>query len=225
MRMTRPEFPYTFRYGEPGLFLEVYVPTSFEPRVREALEKGMDDQFLKHYLRNPEYRGEIAQLLAEDETLSDPANWRLDRLQSIIEGFSIYRGDGAFLGEKLERDPVSVVRLMFLPQLANWFGADRVSDSRRIARRFLHFWTHNKEEYFHDGRPDGASAVEPFESVVIDKLVDWLDDISLVINGYVMHQLSRESIWRRQMGLASRLESEFWVGSFRTLAVTKIQAR
>jgi hypothetical protein len=223
--MSTSEFPYTFRYGEPGLFLEVYVPTSFEPRVREALEKGMDDRFLKQYLRNPDFRNEIAQLLAEDATLRDPANWRLDRLQSIIQGFSIYRGDGAFLGDKLERDQVSVVRLMFLPPLSTWFDSDRVSDARRIARRFLHFWTHSKDEYLHAGRQQGATVIEPFESSVIDKLVDWLDDISLVINGYVMHQLSRESIWRRQMGLASRLESEFWVGSFRTLAVTKVQAR
>src|SRR6266436_3966162 len=108
---------YKFSYADPGLFLEIYVPTSYEPQVRETLLKGMDLDIVKEYLKNAKNQDDIRDLLRENDKLKAYTDATVDDIkENPLGGFSIYQVDGAFRGEGgIEAEKVSIVRLLFLP--------------------------------------------------------------------------------------------------------------
>jgi len=236
-------FPYKFDYGDPGMFLELYVPTTYEAEVRRVLELGADIQRIREYLRVN--IAQVGQLLSDNTELvkkisgKEQEGKRIAELQQVLEGFSIYQGDGAFF-ETVEgcptricKEPVSVVRLMFIPPFEKWFEewfpnqviaelTKELSAARFTTRQFLRFWTHSK-----DYAPPKEGLIEehrfPKHDQLLIKLYEWLDDIALLVNGYVVHQLCRESLRRYDAGLTKNAEVEIWVGSFRGLAVNKVK--
>lgn len=256
--MRNEDFLYRFSYGDPGMFLELYVPTSYEPEVRRVLERGADIVEVREYLKDKRNMEQIKELLSENEELTKKYDEsRVDDLgEKILGGFSIYRGDGAFFVEKqIERDHISVVRLMFTPPLEDWLSQDnsiqtktdfkeRLTYARFAARHFLRFWTHDATTYLRyrekcfvspdksERAPTEANESEyrnkffetpdTRERDLIEKLTKWLDDIALLVNGYIVHQLCCESVRRSKAGLSKKPEDQIWVGSFRSLAVNKV---
>jgi len=116
--MAQQAFDYRFHYGEPGLFLEIYVPRAYQDILRDTIEKGFDLDFVRAHLKASDNACEVRQLLQDHETLATYDEARVNRLNPVLDLYSIYRGDGAFFNEgHLRRDDVCVVRMMFLPAL------------------------------------------------------------------------------------------------------------
>jgi hypothetical protein len=188
-----------------------------------VLEIGADIEKVKQHLRDDQNLKEIQDLLSQHDSLKTYEKGRVERIQQVLKGYSLYRGDGAFFYEgRICSEPVSIVRLMFIPPLKEWFpGA--LSDARFAARQFLRFWTHNEDRYRQYRGESLASDAGKLESALIKKLTAWLEDIALVVNGYVVHQLCSESLRRFEAGITLKPEDEIWVGSFRSLAVNKVE--
>jgi len=227
------DFLYRFGYADPGMFLELYVPTAYEAEVRRVLEWGADIRVVRKYLEvNLE---QIKKLLTINEELTEKYDAaRVQDLKPILKGFSIYRGEGAFFEEaKIHSEPVSVVRMMFMAPLEQWIRVKHgvkdkeelskdqlkeLREARFAARRFLRFWTHNKDKYLqHHGE-----CLPPEDVELVDHLTAWLHDIALLVNGYIIHQLCRETMRRFNAGIVPNREVEIWLGSFRSLAVNKV---
>ncbi len=219
--MTSNRFQYRFSYGDAGLSFELYIPTSYEPQLRDLLEKGFDHDTVVAYLTDEKNMREIKDLNLGHGELSAYTAERVQRMQQILWGFSIYRGDGAFFdGNSIDRDSMSIVRLMFLAPLLAADDAKREQE-RFAASEFLRFWTHDLDRYL-EHRHAVSSPVEAWERKFLDRLKDWLDDIALLLNGYVAHQLCRETLWRHSMGLVRKPEGQIWISSLRGLAVSKM---
>jgi hypothetical protein len=211
---------YSFKHGEPGLFLEIYVPTPYEPEMRKILEAAANIDEVRKYLKENNTR--ISEFLSEHYTVKGIDERTIDLLEPILEGFSIYRGDGAFATEAgFLRDSISLVRLMFTPRLKKWFPNAEPSDLIFAARQFLRYWTHDEKKY-RQHRSAGLETQKFDESQLVTRLTQWLENIHLLVNGYVVYRLCDESVRRAGANLAWRPEAEIWVGSFRCLAVNKV---
>jgi hypothetical protein len=215
---------YRFAYGEPGLNLEVYLPSKFEPILRSVLDRGFDVAHVRTYLAAATRIQEIRDLLSEHDSLRRYSPSRARRLEEVFKGYSLYRGNGAFKnGPLLEHDEVTVGRIMFLPPFAR--GPVAARRERFAARRFLRHWTHNLDIYLADRHAVALSDLTPAEEQLLPRLQQWLDDIALFMNGYVLHRVCSEILHWRTRGLIRKAEDEIWIGSFRCLAVNKLKFR
>jgi len=154
------KFPYKFLYGEPGMFIEIYIPTSYETHAHHCLEKGYEIDAVNAYLKKN--GPEIADLLEESDLYKDYASNAIRLIDTILYGFSIYRGDGSFFdGDVIQRDEVAIVRLMFKPPLEelckSWCAQNNLDwqtcheelqrEARFAARRYFRFYTHDLAKY------------------------------------------------------------------------------
>jgi hypothetical protein len=228
---------YEFHYGDPGLFLEVYVPRQYEYFLRETLETALKDhkKVRSHFFQDADQEADLRKFLANNRAWEEFNQSRIENLRKVLEGYSVYTGDGVFLNEKkqLVRDATVIFRIMFLApldensqrkpsQVRRFFP----TDARFKARQYLRFWTHEPDRFIK------ASAIEDVCDLhLVEDLNRWLDDIGLFMNGYVLYKLCAEIIRcserkpYRGGSFNREPEEQIWIGSFRCLAVNRIEKR
>ena len=221
--MKRPGDEYLFHYGEPGLFLELYVPEQYECFVKQTLDLAMTRPGeVKSYLSSTEHSSDIRKFLQSHEGWSKYSEDRVSNIADVLEGYSAYRGSGVFVGtpgEDLCRDSVVVFRMMFLPKLDKPEYGTRDA-ARFAARRYLRHWTHDESQLREAMHPNVS------ENKLLTYLIQWLDDIGLTMNGYLLHKLCAEILKRNEIHPTNTTkEREIWIGSFRCLAVNKVELR
>jgi hypothetical protein len=214
------EREYEFNYGEPGLFMEIYVAkkAEFQPLLYETLTAGFNlAKVRSHFRSNAEA---IRRFMRRNRQLHDFSSYRINHFENVFTGYSLYEVDGTFDGGAQER--TQVVRVIFVPPLAQFAKGLKISPARRLAyaSHFLRFWTHNTESY--DAHRNAALPFAPGERDLVRKLSGWLDDVGLFAAGYLLYEICSGISDLHRRGLIRKPEKELWVTSFRDLALNRM---
>jgi hypothetical protein len=222
--------PYRFNYGEPGHFVEIYLPKKavYQGPLYETLTKGFDLDVVRKHLT--EHETDVKEFLQHHEELRSYTTEQVSRLSPSFNGYSLYELDGVFRspsmpapqGELCE-ERVQVIRLMFLPP-ENLLAGITDSDEKRqlAARRYIRFWTQNMSEYLADLKRDNRSD-DTYEKIAA-KLSKWLGDVALFLHGYILFKLCVSIDVLKKNAFIKNHEQEIWLTSFRSLAVVKTTA-
>jgi hypothetical protein len=199
---------YKFGFGDPGLFLELYLPTKFDVLLTTTLDEGFKLPFVKKYL--VKYIDEIRELLVDHESLGQCSPSRIKEFSEVFRGYSLYHGSGAYSSDdKIEKETVTIARMIFLPPLSE-------SDPERAEERF---WA---RRFLSEADRKKTGEYDEKERRLVARLSKWLEDIGLFVNGYVVHRISQSIQDWREIGTVRQVEDEIWVGSLRCLAVNRV---
>jgi hypothetical protein len=216
--MVKPE--YGIHYGEPGLFMEIYLPkkAEFQPLLYETLTAGFDLAKVRAHFRSK--TASIRRFMARNQQLQTFSSRRISRFVSVFSGYSLYEVDGTFGGVQERTQIVRVIFVPPVPQLAKGLGIPR---NRRLfyASRFLRFWTHNLDDY--DAHRRAIAPFEPGERALARKLSGWLDDVGLFATGYLLYEICEGISRLHRQGQIRKPEEEVWVTSFRDFALNRMK--
>jgi hypothetical protein len=220
-----PAPPYKFNYGQPGHFVEIYLPKKavYQGTLYDTLTKGFDLDVVRAHFRENE--AGIKAFLKDNEELRNYTTDQIERLSPAFNGYSLYELDGVFRSprmpaelDRLYEERVQVVRLMFLPPeelIANVGDSDK--ERQLAARRYIRFWTQDWDEY----RADlDRSSCNGARQEIGHRLHDWLKDVGLFLHGYILFKLC-ETIEKLSTDGAVNPEEEIWLTAFRCLAVVR----
>lgn len=225
--MTAP--PYRFHYGEPSLFVEIYLPKKarYQGVLYKTLTNGFNLETVKNHLIDR--RDDVRKFLKDHEEFSVYTTEQVNNLSPSYNGYSLYELDGVFRSPpmpareyELDEERVQVFRLMFLPPTDRLARVAAAKEKRQLAaRRYMHFWTQSLTTYLDDlecyKRP---SAERNTEREIATILNDWLRNVGLFLHGYILFELCEE-IGRRSQDKSIKPEQEIWLTAFRGLAVVK----
>jgi hypothetical protein len=109
---------YEFNYGEPGLFMEIYVAkkAEFQPLLYETLTAGFNLKKVRSHFRSKAEA--IRRFMRRNRQLHDFSSYRINHFGNVFTGYSLYEVDGTFDGGAQER--TQVVRVIFVPPLAEF---------------------------------------------------------------------------------------------------------
>jgi hypothetical protein len=143
--MAQPESG--IHYGEPGLFMEIYLPKNaeFQPLLYDTLTAGFDLAKVRaHFCSKAK---SIRRFMNRNQQLHTFSPDRISRFGNVFSGYSLYQVDGTFEGDAQER--TQIVRVIFVPPVAQLPKGLKIPPDRRLfhASRFLRFWTHNLYDY------------------------------------------------------------------------------
>jgi hypothetical protein len=211
---------YEFNYGEPGLFMEIYVAkkAEFQPLLYRTLTAGFDLKRVKTHFRSK--AESIRRFMSRNQQWQDFSLHRINHLGNVFTGYSLYEVDGTFDGGAQER--TQVVRVIFVPPVARLAKGLKIPRDRRLshASRFLRFWTHNTDDY--DAHRAATVSFEPGERALVRKLSTWLDDVGLFATGYLLYEICTGISELHRHGLIRKPEKELWVTSFRDFALSRM---
>ena len=182
-----PTSPYRFNYGEPGLFVEIYLPKKavYQGALYDTLTEGFDLEAVKRHFTESDQ--DVRSFLKGNYEFRNFTKERVQQLSPSYEGYSLYELDGVFRshssqsrpdervsqrGYQLFEERVQVIRLMFLPPIEHL--ADRGESQKELllaTRRYLRFWTHDLHEYQADLQNSRRS---PAERQLAERLRIWL---------------------------------------------------
>ena len=87
---------YEFNYGEPGLFMEIYVAkkAEFQPLLYETLTAGFDLKKVRSHFRSKAEA--IRRFMRRNRQLHDFSSYRINHFGNVFTGYSLYEVDGTF---------------------------------------------------------------------------------------------------------------------------------
>jgi hypothetical protein len=195
-----PVPPYRFHYGEP------------------TLSEGFDCEKVREHLKKR--RDEVREFLADHHEHCRYTAAQAENLSPSYNGYSLYELDGVFRGRenKLDEERVQIIRLMFLPPTERLERVASKEKRQLAARRYMHFWTQNFDEY----RKDLKFCKRPSAERKIARILNtWLKDVGLFLHGYILFKLC-EKIDKLSKGKSiAKAEDEIWLTAFRGLAVVR----
>jgi hypothetical protein len=216
--MAQPE--YGIHYGEPGLFMEIYLPkkAEFQPLLYDTLTAGFDLAKVRAHFRSKAKN--IRRFMNRNQQLHTFSLRRISRFGNVFSGYSLYEVDGTFEGGAQER--TQIVRVIFVPPVAQLSKGLKIPRDRRLfhASRFLRFWTHNLYDY--DAHRNATVPFEPGERALIQKLYQWLVDVGLLATGYLLYEICEGINELHRQGRIRKPEEELWVTSFRDFALNRM---
>jgi hypothetical protein len=217
--MAQPD--YGFHYGEPGLFMEIYLPkkAEFQPLLYDTLTAGFDLQKVRSHFRSK--AKDIRRFMSRNQQLQNFSPYRISRFGKVFSGYSLYEVDGTFEGGVQER--TQIVRVIFVPPVARFAKGLGIRRDRRLlhANHYLRFWTHNIDDY--DAHRNATLPFEPGERALIGKLSRWLDDVGLFATGYLLYKICEGISELHRQGRIRKPEEELWVTSFRDFALNRMK--
>jgi hypothetical protein len=222
--------PYKFNYGQPGHFIEIYLPKKavYQGALYDALTEGFDHKKVKqHFIDNHTY---VASFLESNEELFGAFKGeRYKGMNPCYFGYSLYELDGVFFDPK---DPdckpceerVQVIRIMFLPPAEIVEGAEEgvKKEKNLAAKRYIRFWTQDLHEYKEDLKHFGRDIEK---QGIAERLRDWLKDVGLFLHGFILFRLCKAIEEKVTEKAIDKLEDVIWMTSFRCLAVVKTSKR
>jgi hypothetical protein len=209
---------YEFHFGDPGLFVEVYLPkkAEYQGALYKALTNGFNLALVQEHLRSNKTK--VQSFLRRLRRVANYSDEQVDQLTAVYQGYSMYEVDGVFNNgtptkPHLYEERTQIVRLMFVPP----------SDTEPFAsRQFLRHWTHDLARF----ESEVGANIEGGDlgAIARDRLVKWLDDISLYINGYILFTICDSILRLFEEDRIAKVEDEVWVTSLRCLAVNRVKA-
>ena len=121
------KFPYQAQDSESGIFVEIYLPKKsyFQGTLYDTLTKGFSISVVKKHLLDKNKRSSIVKLLSNyaipiiSKGLRDD---RIEKMEEIFWGYSMYEVDGVFSNFKDKKinvieERTQIMRIMFLPNI------------------------------------------------------------------------------------------------------------
>jgi hypothetical protein len=217
--MAQPE--YGIHYGEPGLFMEIYLPkkAEFQPLLYDTLTAGFDLTKVRAHFRSKAKK--IRRFMNRNQKLQHFSAYRINCFGNVFSGYSLYEVDGTFEGGAQER--TQIVRVIFVPPVARFSKGLGIPRDRRLyhASHFFRFGTHNIDDY--DTHRNATVPFEPGERALIRKLSRWLDDVGLFATGYLLYEICEGISKLHRQGRIRKPEEELWVTSFRDFALNRMK--
>ena len=89
---------HEFNYGEPGLFMEIYVAkkAEFQPLLYETLTAGFNLKKVRSHFRSKAET--IRRFMRRNRQLHDFSSYRINHFGNVFTGYSLYEVDGTFDG-------------------------------------------------------------------------------------------------------------------------------
>jgi len=208
-------FPYQFHGYEPGIFAEVYLPkkAKYQGKLYETLTNGFYLERVKTNFK--EKREYISELLKKFSEVGDYSDQRIDSMESLYWGYSMYEVDGVFFNPKKGaiEERTQIIRLIFLPDIEKIEAMAPEVDYkvvRRLVKNFLR------------GDSVQRQAIVESNPKIGNYLVGWKADVGLFLIGYLIFELCERL---KELNISERipLEEEIWVSSFWNLEVNKIK--
>jgi hypothetical protein len=211
---------YGIHYGEPGLFMEIYLPkkAEFQPLLYETLTAGFDLTKVRAHFRSK--ATSIRRFMDRNQQLQTFSSHRIGRFVSVFSGYSLYEVDGTFGGVQ---ERTQIVRVIFVPPVAQLSKGLGIPRNRRLfyASRFFRFFTHNIDDY--DAHRSATVPFDPGERALVQKLSGWLDDVGLFAAGYLLYEICEGISRLHRQGHIRKPEEEVWVTSFRDFALNRMK--
>lgn len=206
---------YLFQPPEHGVLVELYLPkrADFQGVLYDTLTDAFDAATIRAYLADPHDREHVVRLLERHwPALVADLDAIAARLEGGIQGYTMYEVDGVYAGASgVVTERTQVVRIMFLPRLdalAERIHFDQDPERNRARLRAeakVLLRDYGADRAFLKARePDAA----PELVALCAALEDWVDELGLVLFGFVM---GRVCLAIRDRNL--RPEEEIWVTS------------
>jgi hypothetical protein len=218
------ELGYRVHTGEPGIFVEIYLPkkSDFQGRLYDSLTRGFDLGAVRDHFRDEGKRERIAELFRHYDADLAYDQQRIEDLREVFFGYTLYEVDGVFRGSENGRayeERNQIIRVIFKPDypgIAERSGA-KIEEVRQIAAERLHGYreTHEPDLTSQAGRASGA------KKKVESEIRRFMDDVALFLFGYVIYELCEKIAELREAG-ARRPEEEIWVTSFWSMTVNRV---
>jgi hypothetical protein len=208
-------FPYHFHGYEPGIFAEVYLPkkAKYQGKLYETLTNGFDIERVKaNFKEKKEY---ISILLKNFTEVGGYTDERIDSMEPLYWGYSMYEVDGVFFNPKkgTVEERTQVIRIMFLPEIEKIEAMAPEIDYkvvRRMVRNFLRGDSVQRKSMIDDHPKIG------------NYINDWKADVGLFLIGYLIFEIC-ERIKELNESEKAPLEEEIWLSSFWNLEVNKVK--
>jgi hypothetical protein len=219
------ELGYRVQAGEPGVFVEIYLPkrADFQGRLYDALTQGFDLEAVREHFRAPEKKDRVRELFRHYDPELALADGRLEELREVFFGYSVYEVDGVFRGAQggprayEERD--QVLRVIFKPDYPGI--AERSGSTVEAVRQIAHERFHGYRESLEDGLASSQGRSEEPKKRVVREIRRWMEDVSVFLFGYVVYELCERIAELREEGVR-RPEEEIWVTSFWAMTVNRV---
>jgi hypothetical protein len=217
------ELGYRVHTGEPGIFVEIYLPkkSELQGRLYDALTRGFDVEAVRQHFRDPARKDRIRELFHHYDPDLAYDDERIGSLREVFFGYSMYEVDGVFRGGqgRAEEERNQIVRVIFKPDypgIAESSGAG-VEEVRQMAGERFHAYreTHEPDLTSSQGRSS-----EPKKRVV-EEIRLWMEDVELFLFGYVVYELCEKLAELREEG-SRPPEEEIWVTSFWGMTVNRV---
>lgn len=218
------KLPYKFIPGEPGIFVEIYLPkkADFQGTLYDTLTKGFNIENVKEHFKDLRKRPLIKSMLEKYDKIANYSDSFIDELQPVFFGYSMYEVDGVFYGgeNKIYEERTQVIRLMFRPELDKLF-IDKYKGNEqeisKITKQYLRT-TRDKDDYL-------QSNCSGFEKNVIEGIDSWVKCVGLFLFGYIIYEICERIIMLCQNGNLSwdQAEEEIWVTSIWNLVINPIK--
>ncbi|WP_207458791.1 hypothetical protein [Azospirillum sp. SYSU D00513] len=212
---------YLFQPPEHGLQAELYLPkrADFQGILYDTLTQAFDAANVRAYLADAHERAHIVALLRPHwPELVDRMDEIAERLETGIQGYTLYEVDGVYAGaDGVVSERTQIVRMMFVPGLDAIAGRIRLDpDPARNAARLrdeakILLRDYGADTGFFRARNDEAlrrGALAPELVALCRALEDWLEEVGLLLYGYVAGRICL-AIRDRDL----RPEEEIWVTS------------
>jgi hypothetical protein len=166
----------------------------------------------------------------------EDAYFYIDHFKPNFKGYSLHEVDGVFgekrrsVGGKTKIVPLEertqVVRMMFMPPRGVVLDRQKNDETNR----FLRFWTRDLEIYCVEGAH--RTIIDSDKRIInhrfnshelkhLDRINNWLQDVGLFMNGYVLYNLRNRIEQLVCMKSIKRAEAEIWIASFSNLPLNK----
>ncbi|HEV7905852.1 MAG TPA: hypothetical protein VGO96_18580 [Pyrinomonadaceae bacterium] len=208
-------FPYQFHGYEPGIFAEIYLPkkSEYQGKLYETLTNGFDFKKVRDNFK--EKKAYISILLENFTEMGEYTDERVDSIESLYWGYSMYEVDGVFFNPKkgIIEERTQIIRIMFLPDLEKFeslASETDYKDIRRLVRNFLRADSNEREAMCHSHKD------------IATYLNEWKANVGVFLFGYLIFELC-ERIKELNDAEKAPLEEEIWVSSFWNLEVNKVK--
>ncbi|HEV2854823.1 MAG TPA: hypothetical protein VHC97_18660 [Thermoanaerobaculia bacterium] len=218
------ELGYRVNTGEPGIFVEIYLPkrSELQGSLYDTLTRGFDIEAVREHFRDPEKKERIRELFRHYDPELAWDEERTASLREVFFGYSMYEVDGVFRGgdgPRAQEERNQILRVIFKPDypgIAERSGAS-VEVVREMAAERLHAYrdTHEPDLKSSGGRSSGS------EKQVTEEIRLWMEDVALFLFGYVVYELCERLAELYEEG-ARRPEEEIWVTSFWALTINRV---
>lgn len=219
--------------AEPVSMFEVFLPKrmEYQSKLYEALQCGLHLENVRAFLRGADREAEQHRIkaLIPEPVATIYTDARIQNLQQVYFGFSLYEVDGVFVTDP--RDPAThrmqertqVVRLFFKPdavyemikgnQSLTEPARNAMLDEVRQFQRFATTWNGGNAATAYLQQRNIADEAGTLRSA-LDAIEHWRADVQLFVFGYVVGKITEE--------LAID-ESEIWVTSHQSLVVNVVR--
>jgi hypothetical protein len=224
------KFPYQVQDSENGMFVEIYLPkkSHFQGTLYDTLTKGFNISDVKKHLLDTKKQPSILKLLslyAVPIISKGFKDDRINKMEQIFWGYSLYEVDGVFSNFKdgkitVTEERTQIIRIMFVPNieiLQDAIMTEGIEESSSNLTRLVH-----KIFLADEIEAKKLSSEYKLFPLIIKYLEDWTWDITLFLFGYIIYEICEKIKNLSESGDITP-EDEIWVTSFWNFQISRIK--